>query len=77
MDALTGPQSSTYSFETHSKTEQIRLLDVQSGEASVLSENSSYQEPVWVGDREILLLDTSARDEDITSLLYWDLTRGR
>lgn len=70
-------QSSTYSFETHSKTEQIRLLDVESGETSVLSERSSHQEPVWVGDRELLLLDTSARDDDVTSLLYWDLSRGR
>ncbi|SPO04221.1 related to secreted dipeptidyl-peptidase V precursor [Cephalotrichum gorgonifer] len=67
---------SSYSFETHSKTETIRLLDVKTGETSVISENPSYKEPTWVGDREILVLDVSASDEDVTALLYWDLSSG-
>lgn len=69
-------QSSTYLFETHTKTEQIRLLDIKTRETSVISENPSYKEPTWIGDREILLLDVSASEEDVTSLLHWDLSGG-
>ena len=73
----TSPQCSSYSFETHSKTDQIRLLNVETSETSVLSENSSHKEPTWVGDRELILLDTSVSEDDTTSLLYWDLSSGR
>lgn len=30
-----------------------------------------------MGDRELVLLDTSASEEDVTSLLFWDLSSGR
>ncbi|KAJ2904718.1 dipeptidyl peptidase variant [Zalerion maritima] len=45
---------SSYSFATHSKTTQIRLLDIQSGKSSVLFENAEYSEPTWVSETEFI-----------------------
>lgn len=50
---------STYSFETHKTTAQFRLLDIESGQSSVLYEDNRISEPVWLDDDEFLFLRSS------------------
>lgn len=52
-------QVSTYSFETHKTTVQFRLLDIESGQSSVLYEDNRISEPVWLDDDEFLFLRSS------------------
>lgn len=52
-------QVSTYSFETHKSTVQFRLLDIESGQSSVLYEDNRISEPVWLDDDEFLFLRSS------------------
>ncbi|KAK0657203.1 Alpha/Beta hydrolase protein [Cercophora newfieldiana] len=47
---------STYSFESHKKTAQIRVLDIESGQSKVLVEDLGASEPNWVGEDEFVYL---------------------
>ncbi|KAL2127818.1 hypothetical protein VTI74DRAFT_10119 [Chaetomium olivicolor] len=47
---------STYSFQEHKKTAQIRVLDIESGNSDLLVEDPSASEPVWLGNDEVLHL---------------------
>ncbi|KAJ0167376.1 Dipeptidyl-peptidase 5 [Colletotrichum tanaceti] len=51
---------STYSFDSHSKTSQTRVLDVESGHSTLLYEEASYSDVTWISDREIFLLRTGS-----------------
>jgi len=64
-------QKSTYSFDSHSKTGHIGLLDVKTGRSAMLIEGTQFGSPEWLGDHEILFLDSSA--SDATSLIYMDV----
>lgn len=64
---------SSYSFEEHRKTSQIRVLDIRSGETVVLYEDLTYSEPVWVGPDEFLFLKSG--DKGTTSLLLGHASR--
>jgi hypothetical protein len=48
--------TSTYSFEDHAKTSEIRVLDVKSGETSLISDSEGASEPQWLDDETVLLL---------------------
>ncbi|KAJ4345656.1 uncharacterized protein N0V89_011790 [Didymosphaeria variabile] len=48
--------TSTYSFEEHAKTSEIRVLDVKSGETSLISDSEGASEPQWLDDDTVLLL---------------------
>ncbi|ETN42644.1 uncharacterized protein HMPREF1541_01801 [Cyphellophora europaea CBS 101466] len=41
---------STYSFETHSKTNEISVLDIINGQTLTISKDSKASEPKWLGD---------------------------
>jgi dipeptidyl aminopeptidase/acylaminoacyl peptidase len=41
---------SSYSFESHSKTSEIRVLDIASGQSALLSNDFRASEPKWLGD---------------------------
>ncbi|PHH88205.1 hypothetical protein CDD83_7840 [Cordyceps sp. RAO-2017] len=58
---------SSYSFETHSKTSSIRVLNIKDGSSRLVSEDSAASDPVWIGDRHILYLKTG--DNGFTLLL--------
>ncbi|CAD6448003.1 fc7730d7-6170-4a77-9a98-5bf3c862f76c [Sclerotinia trifoliorum] len=48
---------STYSFQSHSKSSRINVLDIGTGESSTLSDDASDSEPVWLGwKNEVLWL---------------------
>jgi dipeptidyl aminopeptidase/acylaminoacyl peptidase len=44
----------TYSFESHKKTSQIRVLDIKSGQSTLLVEDLGASEPTWVSDDEFI-----------------------
>ncbi|EEY18759.1 dipeptidyl-peptidase V [Verticillium alfalfae VaMs.102] len=58
---------SSYSFQTHSKTSQIRVIDVHSGHSTLLYEDGSYSEPTWISDKDILFFKSG--DKGSTSLM--------
>ncbi|PVI08188.1 dipeptidyl-peptidase-like protein V precursor [Periconia macrospinosa] len=47
---------STYSFDKHAKTSEIRVLDVKSQETSLVTDKSGSSEPQWLDDETVLLL---------------------
>ncbi|KAG6001218.1 hypothetical protein E4U43_001387 [Claviceps pusilla] len=47
---------SVYSFETHSKSSQIRILNIKQGTSHIVSEDTGASDPVWIGEHEILYL---------------------
>lgn len=47
---------SVYSFETHSKSSQIRVLNIKEGTSHLVSEDSGASDPVWIGEKEVLYL---------------------
>lgn len=63
-------QVTTYSFETHSKTAQIRVLNIQDGSSHLISEDVGASEPVWISDTEVAFLKSH---ENSTDLLYQDI----
>lgn len=67
---------SAYSFETHKKTSQIRLLSIPSGQSSLLVEDSSASEPVWLGNDEFLFLK-SGENGTTTIVLGHELLNGK
>lgn len=46
---------STYSFETHKKTSEIRILDVESGQSNLITNEDKTSEPSWLEDGNDLL----------------------
>lgn len=58
---------STYSFEDHKKTSQIKVLDVESGHSTVLYDDLSYSEPVWVDEDYFLFVKSG--DKGTSSLM--------
>lgn len=63
---------STYSFEDHKKTSQVRVLDIESGDSISLVEDAKASEPVWLGDDEILHLKSD--DNGTTTLVVRSVT---
>lgn len=47
--------SSTYSFETHKKTSEIRVLNVESGHSTLVTNEEKTSEPSWLEDGNDLL----------------------
>jgi hypothetical protein len=40
---------STYSFEDHRQTSEIRILDIKSGDSTLLINDQNASEPRWLG----------------------------
>ncbi len=64
---------SQYSFESHSKSYAIKVLDLKTGSSTVLYEDPAYTEPTWISDREFVFV--ANRNNTGTSLLVADVTR--
>ena len=47
---------STYSFAEHSKKSEIRVLDVESQQTSLITDDKGASEPQWLDDETVLLL---------------------
>jgi hypothetical protein len=46
---------STYSFESHEKTSEIRVLDIATGNSKLLSSDSKAREPIWLLENDLVL----------------------
>ncbi|KAL3419224.1 prolyl oligopeptidase [Phlyctema vagabunda] len=65
---------STYSFESHSKTSEIRVLDTSSGQSNVLTNDLNASEPTWLGDGDLVLW-LKGGEKGITDLLLGDASK--
>jgi dipeptidyl aminopeptidase/acylaminoacyl peptidase len=76
VDRLTDHDSqvSTYSFEHHRKTSQVRLLDIETQHTELLYEDATYSEPTWIEEDRILLLKNSEKGS-WTKLLLADVSK--
>ncbi|POS86812.1 dipeptidyl-peptidase-like protein V precursor, partial [Erysiphe pulchra] len=59
---------STYSFQTHKKSVEIHLLNLETGESKVLNADVEASEPTWLGEGSLLLFLKSG--EKGTTSLY-------
>lgn len=64
---------STYSFESHSKSAEIRILDIESGDTKVLTRDLNASEPNWLGDGDLVVW-LKGGEKGTTSLLLSDAT---
>lgn len=62
---------STYSFESHSKTSEIRVLDVKNGQSKVLTDDLGASEPTWLGEQNLVLW-LKGGEKGTTSLVMAD-----
>lgn len=62
---------STYSFQSHSKSNEIRLLDIESGHSTLLVSDLNTSDPTWLGDSNLLLW-LKGEEKGETSLLLGD-----
>ncbi|PFH60066.1 hypothetical protein XA68_11515 [Ophiocordyceps unilateralis] len=44
----------TYSFETHSRSSSIRVLDIKHGSSHRISDDAGASDPVWIGEEDVL-----------------------
>lgn len=65
---------STYSFDSHSKTNEIGVLDITNGQTLIISKDSKASEPKWLGsDYEVVWLREG--DNGNTSLVIADASQ--
>jgi hypothetical protein len=62
---------STYSFEERAKTSEIRVLDVESQQTTLVTGDKGASEPVWLDDETVVLL--SEGEGGMTSIKVWSL----
>jgi len=62
---------STYSFSTHSKSAEIRVLDIKTGQSKLLSDDLNASEPTWVGEKNLVLW-LKGGEKGTTSLVLAD-----
>lgn len=58
---------STYSFAEHETKKEIRILDVEKQQSSLVTDDKSYSEPTWLDDETVLLLKSN--DDGTTDLV--------
>jgi hypothetical protein len=66
---------STYSFQTHSKSSEIRVLDIKTGQTKLLSGDLNASEPTWLGEKNFVLWLKRA-EKGTTSLVLADAASG-
>ena len=57
---------STYSFESHSKSAELRVLNIKTGQSTLLSDDLNASEPAWVEGNTAIWL--SSGDKGVTNL---------
>ncbi|TVY89307.1 Dipeptidyl-peptidase [Lachnellula willkommii] len=62
---------STYSFQSHSKTNEIRVLDIKTGQTKLLVSDLGVSEPTWLGE-ESLVLWLKGGEKGTTNLVLAD-----
>ncbi|THW85630.1 alpha/beta-hydrolase [Aureobasidium pullulans] len=68
--------TSTYSFETHAKTVELRSLDTKTQESRLLLQDNSISEPLWLpGEKEVYAC-LKSEDKGKTSILISMIMAG-
>lgn len=62
---------STYSFHTHTKTSEVRSLDIRTGHSNVITAESGASEPTWIGDGDAFVWLQSG-EKGTTKLMLGD-----
>lgn len=62
---------STYSFTSHSKTSEIRVLDLKTGQTNLISNDAQASEPTWLGEKNLILW-LKGGEKGTTQLLLGD-----
>lgn len=62
---------STYSFASHSRTSEVRVLDVTTQQSRLVTDVEGAGEPNWLEDNYILLLVPG--DKGVTKVLVGDV----
>jgi dipeptidyl aminopeptidase/acylaminoacyl peptidase len=62
---------STYSFQTHKKASEIRVLDLKNGQTKTLTDDLNASEPVWLGEKDLVLY-LKGGEKGATSLVLAD-----
>jgi hypothetical protein len=57
---------STYSFAEHAKKSEIRVLDVETQQTTLITDEASASDPNWLDDESILLLISA--DDGVTAV---------
>jgi hypothetical protein len=61
---------STYSFQSHSKSAEIRILDIETGQSTLLNNDLNASEPTWLDNCCIAWLQGG--EKGATKLLLGD-----
>jgi len=60
-----------YSFKTHSRSYKIKVLDIKTGQSTVLSEDAACQEPTWLTETEYIYIKScSGKDDAGKTILF-------
>ncbi|PMD51991.1 dipeptidyl-peptidase-like protein V precursor [Hyaloscypha bicolor E] len=62
---------STYSFNSHSKSSEIRVLDIKTGQTNLVSSDAQASEPTWLGKKNLILW-LKGGEKGTTSLMLTD-----
>lgn len=62
---------STYSFQSHKKTLEIKLLDINKGQSSLLTNDEKASEPNWLGEGNELIWLKEA-EKGVTQIIHAD-----
>ena len=64
---------STYSFESHIKTSEIRVLDINNGQSTLVTSEEKSSEPHWIGEDSETLLWLKEGDKGVMQLVVGKL----
>ncbi len=62
---------STYSFESHNKNSEVRVLDISNGQSTLITNEEKASEPNWLGDGNKLVW-LKEGDKGVTHLIVGD-----
>jgi hypothetical protein len=63
--------ASTYSFNSHSKSSEIRILDIKTGQTKLVSSDAQASEPTWLGEKNLIVW-LKGGEKGTTSLMMTD-----
>ena len=66
----------SYSFESHSKTNEIRVLDIRSGRSTLITNDSGASDPQWLDNSSDRLIWLKVKGNGNTSLVIGDAHRA-
>jgi hypothetical protein len=68
--------TSTYSFDSHTKTVELRSLDTRSNESTLLVQENSVSEPVWLPGHKDTVVCLKSEDKGKTAVLIASTKSG-